>query len=107
MLYEFGLGDQIHSPVKQLSGGEIQRVTVARCLLSPAPFILADEPTGQLDSQTSAQVFEALVGATQRGKAVIIVTHDEQLASKADFVFELCEGTLVDRSDSLKRLGTH
>ena len=75
-----GLGDRIHSKVGKLSGGESQRVAIARALINDPVVILADEPTGNLDSDTGKSIVELLISLTDQGKTVIIVTHDPRIA---------------------------
>jgi len=75
-----GLGDRIHSKVGKLSGGESQRVAIARALINDPAVILADEPTGNLDSTTGKSIVELLISFTEREKTVIIVTHDPRIA---------------------------
>jgi putative ABC transport system ATP-binding protein len=79
----------------ELSGGEQQRVALARALANDPPVIVADEPTGNLDSRTAAEVFETLASLTQRGKTVIYVTHARELAARADAHIELLDGRVV------------
>jgi len=92
-----GLGGVRNAKVGALSGGEVQRVTVARSLLSLAPVILADEPTGQLDRANTAVVFQGLVAAARRGKTVIIATHDRSIAALCDQVIDLGDPQLALR----------
>lgn len=75
-LERVGLTSSMHKRARYLSGGELQRVTVARALASPSAVILADEPTSQLDDQTSGLVMGALLGEAEAGRLVVIVTHD-------------------------------
>ena len=79
----------------ELSGGEQQRVAIARALANDPPVIVADEPTGNLDSRTAHQVFEILANLTHRGKTVIYVTHDRTLAAQATARIELLDGRIV------------
>jgi ABC-type lipoprotein export system ATPase subunit len=88
-LEQFGLGDKGTMMVDDLSGGEVQRVTIARCLLSSAPVVLADEPTGQLDAQNTQIVADALSSAAKAGKIVIVATHDPQVVMLCDTVLDL------------------
>lgn len=80
LLEMVGLGDRIHSKVGKLSGGESQRVAIARALINDPDVVLADEPTGNLDSTTGKSIVELLISLTERGKTVIIVTHDPRIA---------------------------
>ncbi|HLZ21866.1 MAG TPA: ABC transporter ATP-binding protein [Ktedonobacterales bacterium] len=79
----------------ELSGGQQQRVAIARALANDPPVIIADEPTGNLDSKTAHQVFETLASLTQRGKTVIYVTHEPALAARANARIELLDGRIV------------
>ena len=79
----------------ELSGGQQQRVAVARALANDPPVIIADEPTGNLDSRTAHQVFDLLASLTGRDKTVIYVTHDPALAARADARIELLDGRIV------------
>ena len=79
----------------ELSGGQQQRVAIARALANDPPVIIADEPTGNLDSHSAAQIFETLASLAQAGKTVVYVTHDPQLARRADAGIELLDGRIV------------
>jgi putative ABC transport system ATP-binding protein len=79
----------------ELSGGEQQRVAIARALANNPPVIVADEPTGNLDSRTAHQVFETLAGLRHFGKTIIYVTHDQALAMQATAGIELRDGQVV------------
>jgi putative ABC transport system ATP-binding protein len=95
MLAEVGLGERLRSAVDVLSGGEQQRVAVARALVHEPKLLLADEPTGNLDEETARQVMPMLLSLVrQRGATLLLVTHDRSLARSADQVFELREGKL-------------
>jgi len=99
VLKEVGLGDRVHSAVDRLSGGEQQRVAIARALVHRPALLLADEPTGNLDEETSRQVLPALLSmARSRGATLLIVTHDTLLARMVDRVWELRDGRLQEIS---------
>jgi putative ABC transport system ATP-binding protein len=79
----------------ELSGGQQQRVAIARALANDPPVLVADEPTGNLDSVTAHQVFDTLARLIERGKTVIYVTHDRELARLASARIELLDGRIV------------
>ena len=96
LLASFGLGDHRHKTPDQLSGGQRQRVAVARALANDPPVILADEPTGSLDSVSTAQVFGILRDLVAlRGKTVVAVTHDLNLASQMHRQVRIVDGRLA------------
>jgi lipoprotein-releasing system ATP-binding protein len=96
ILTSLGLADHLHKRPDQLSGGQRQRVAVARALANDPPVILADEPTGSLDSKSSEQVFEILRDLVDRqGKTVVAVTHDLDLAARMDRQVHLVDGAVV------------
>ena len=97
ILNELGLkDDEIKRNVLKLSGGQQQRVAIARTLVANSPVILADEPTGNLDSNTEEEIIEILkTSAHKHGKCVIVVTHSKDLASKSDVILELKDKKLV------------
>jgi lipoprotein-releasing system ATP-binding protein len=96
LLGSLGLAEHAHKRPDQLSGGQRQRVAVARALANDAPVILADEPTGSLDSKSSEQVFQILRELVDdRGKTVVAVTHDLDLARRMDRRIELMDGAIV------------
>lgn len=93
LLASVGLVEQVKKPARQLSGGEAQRLSVARAIATQAPFLLADEPTGQLDKKSSERVAEALFGALNDHKVgLLLVTHDHELAHRCDRVYALDSG---------------
>ncbi len=95
LLERVGLGDRLHAPVDVLSGGEQQRVALARALVHEPALLLADEPTGNLDEVTAAQIAPLMRElAREHGATVVLVTHDRQLAAGADRCLTLREGTL-------------
>jgi putative ABC transport system ATP-binding protein len=90
-----GLAEYTRRLPSELSGGQQQRVAIARALANDPPVLVADEPTGNLDSVTAHQVFDTLAGLIQRGKTVIYVTHDRELASRASARIELLDGRIA------------
>ena len=96
LLTQFGLGDRMHHKPNQLSGGQQQRVAIARSLSVDPPVILADEPTGNLDSKTGKDVMSFLRDLNERqGKTIVLVTHDDALAHAADRIAFLKDGIIV------------
>lgn len=97
MLKKLGLTEEESKRnIMQLSGGQQQRVAIARALASDARVILADEPTGNLDEDTAADIIEILKKcANQMGKCVVVVTHSNELAKQADEIFRLKKGVLI------------
>ena len=95
VLGQVGLGDRLHHFPSQLSGGEQQRVAIARCLATGNPILLADEPTGELDFQTGVQILELLQQQADSGKTVLIVTHNREISRVANRVIELSSGRVV------------
>ena len=98
LLADVGLSDRGHHYPSQLSGGEQQRVAIARALANDPPIVLADEPTGNLDSATGRQVIDLLVAVNrERGRTLVLVTHDVDLASFASESLALRDGRVVER----------
>lgn len=93
-LLKVGLIEKINSKAGELSGGQKQRIAIARALINDPEIILADEPTGALDSNTSNEIIELLFGLNKQGKTVIIVTHDNELANKCSNVIEIKDGKI-------------
>jgi ABC-type lipoprotein export system ATPase subunit len=89
------LKDRLHHKPGELSGGEQQRVAIARSLIMNPSVILADEPTGNLDTKTSAEIIDIMLCLNKKNKKIfIVVTHDRRLAEKAERVLYLCDGRL-------------
>jgi putative ABC transport system ATP-binding protein len=100
LLNEVGLAPRRHHYPSQLSGGEQQRVAIARALANNPPILLADEPTGNLDSGTGHQVIDLLIDVNRRrGTTVVLVTHDAELAQRADRTIALRDGRIVGVAD--------
>jgi lipoprotein-releasing system ATP-binding protein len=96
LLDAVGLGEKLHRPSRHLSGGEQQRVAIARALANDPRVILADEPTGNLDTKNSARAFELLQRLVHEGnKALFLVTHNQQIAEACDWVHEMQDGRIV------------
>ncbi|MDH4202137.1 MAG: ABC transporter ATP-binding protein [Phycisphaerae bacterium] len=96
LLERFGLKERLRHKPYELSGGERQRVAIARALINQPPLLLADEPTGNLDSRTGHGILEALKGLHDEGQTIIMVTHDERIASQASRVIRLIDGKVQE-----------
>lgn len=97
LLSKLGLGDRLHHKPNELSGGQQQRVAIARSLANDPEIILADEPTGNLDSQTGKFVLDFLKTMNKKGKTIILITHDLNLLSYAKKIIHLKDGKIVRR----------
>ncbi|MBC7974791.1 MAG: ABC transporter ATP-binding protein [Myxococcales bacterium] len=95
-LQRVGLSERADHHSSQLSGGQQQRVAIARALVGEAPIIMADEPTGNLDTKTSYEVMAILQGLVAQGKTVILVTHEADIAAYASRVITLRDGLIID-----------
>lgn len=95
LLKEFGLSERANHNPKQLSGGECQRVAIIRALINDPEIIIADEPTGNLDSKHEQEIFKLLKGISRTGKCVIVVSHNSNIKKYCDEIFYLEEGTLT------------
>ncbi|TBV80683.1 MAG: ABC transporter ATP-binding protein [Desulfobulbaceae bacterium] len=89
-----GLGKRMHHVPAQLSGGEMQRTAIARALVNSPELILADEPTGNLDSANSKKIFDILHQLHQNGLTVIMITHNQELAARADRMIRIKDGMI-------------
>ena len=97
LLTEIGLSDRLYHKPSELSGGECQRVAVARALIAKPLVVLADEPTGNLDPDTAEKVFDGLINLNHSiGSSLIVVTHNHDLANKLDQVVILERGTIAE-----------
>jgi putative ABC transport system ATP-binding protein len=100
-----GVGDQADKLPSNLSGGQQQRAAIARALANDPPIVLADEPTGNLDSETSADVAELFHGLIDQRKTLLIVTHDDNLARRAHRVIQLKDGLIAaDQTNGATRV---
>jgi lipoprotein-releasing system ATP-binding protein len=96
LLQEVGLGARLHHKPGELSGGEQQRVAVARALLQKPDLVLADEPTGNLDTHTSEALFAMMRELNKaRGTTFVIVTHNDKLSAQADRIVHMQDGQIV------------
>ena len=101
-LRQVGLVEYARRLPGELSGGQQQRVAIARALVNDPPVLIADEPTGNLDSKTALQVFDLLADLTRRDKTVIYVTHDRDLAARATHRIALLDGRILSHTGELR-----
>lgn len=102
LLTKVGLEDRMRHLPNELSGGQKQRVCIVRALINNPEIILADEPTGSLDSKTSEQILDILVDLNEEGKTIVMVTHEESIASYAKRIVTLRDGMIIeDRRQTL------
>ncbi len=95
-LTEVGIGDRARHKPTELSGGEQQRVAIARALVNDPAVLLADEPTGNLDSKTSAEILAVFDRVNAGGRTIIVVTHDEGIASRSRRILRMLDGVIID-----------
>ena len=103
-LERVGLADRLHHMPNQLSGGQQQRVSIARALAANPPVILADEPTGALDSKTGKDVMKFLMKLNEDGKTIILITHDTGIAECAKRIIRIHDGKIVSDSPNIPKL---
>lgn len=103
LLKKFGLEKRMNHYPKELSGGEKQRVCIARALANRPKYLLCDEPTSSLDKRNTIKVFQLLKDLSQEGLCVIVVSHDGKVFDYADYCLELKDGKLIEVSNVSKR----
>ena len=95
LLRQVGLGERVHHMPNEMSGGQIQRVAIARSLINNPAVLLADEPTGNLDSAISEQIIELLKNLNAEGQTIVMVTHEPDIAENAGRTIEFLDGKIV------------
>lgn len=103
LLNDLGLGDRVGHVPSQLSGGQQQRVAIARALMNNPQVILADEPTGALDTRSGQEVMGLLAELNKTGRTILLITHDPKVAAHADRVINICDGRITDDNAPIKR----
>ncbi len=96
LLQQVGLGERLQHKPTELSGGQQQRVAIARALVNHPMLLLADEPTGNLDSRSGKEILDLLLGLNQQGVTVIIVTHDQNVAARCKRIISVKDGRIID-----------
>jgi putative ABC transport system ATP-binding protein len=91
-----GLGDRVKHTPNELSGGQQQRVAIARALVSRPPILLADEPTGNLDSKSGMEIMKIMHDLHEQGNTVILITHDNNIAMQANRVVRIIDGQISE-----------
>lgn len=97
-LESVGLGERLHHTPTELSGGQQQRVAIARALITNPPIILADEPTGNLDSKAGKEVMEIFKDLHQKGNTIVLITHDSDVAKQASRTVRIQDGKIYENS---------
>ena len=100
VLEKVGLGDRIEHKPLELSGGQQQRVSIARALVGEPNILLADEPTGALDSQTGREIMELFLKLNEQGNTIVLITHDEEIARKAKRIIHVNDGKIYPMTNN-------
>lgn len=98
-LEKVGLGERIHFRPTQLSGGQKQRVAIARAMINNPKILLADEPTGALDSKSGEQIMELFSKLNEEGVTIVMITHDEKVASRAKRIIRIIDGEIYEKKE--------
>ncbi|HQO27663.1 MAG TPA: ABC transporter ATP-binding protein [Candidatus Pacearchaeota archaeon] len=101
ILTELGLGHRLNHRPNEMSGGEQQRVALSRALINDPDILVADEPTGNVDTKTGQKIMELLASFHQQGKTIIVVTHDLKIAAYGQDIVELRDGEIIDRRQTV------
>jgi len=99
LLQQVGIAQHAYKLPSAISGGEQQRLAIARALANDPPIMVADEPTGNLDSRTAASVFALFESLVKQGKTILVVTHDADLAKRVNRAIIIADGEIVDEMD--------
>lgn len=100
-LEKVGLQERLYHTPNELSGGQQQRVAIARALVSNPPLILADEPTGNLDTKSGAEVMKTLELLHKNGNTIVLITHDNSVAARAERVIKIQDGAIVENEEAV------
>jgi len=100
LLDRVGIAQHAYKTPSKISGGQQQRVAIARALANDPPVIVADEPTGNLDSRTAHEIFDLFSSLVEHGKTLLVVTHDKEIASRATRIIEMADGAIVTASST-------